>query len=128
MPSGKHQQPKDEPCNRINIIFSATLCSGHFSNGPDSSKSVFSSHNFSGHMCSPDGSMSTPNPSGANLLKLHNDVQTCGYEDVQVMWEILRRSESELMASHPKRKQRPFWRVFVWSNHSAASSFSANHS
>ena len=65
---------------------------------------------------------------GANLLKLHNDVQTCGYEDVQVMWEILRRSESELMASHPKRKQRPFWRVFVWSNHSAASSFSANHS
>ncbi|KAJ6961586.1 hypothetical protein NC652_000500 [Populus alba x Populus x berolinensis] len=65
---------------------------------------------------------------GANLLKLHNDVQTCGYEDVQVMWEILRRSESELMASHPKRKQRPFWRVFLWSNHSAASSFSANHS
>ncbi|KAJ6414562.1 hypothetical protein OIU84_003540 [Salix udensis] len=62
------------------------------------------------------------------LLKLHNDVQTCGYEDVQVMWEILRRSESELMASLPKRKQRPFWRVFVWSNHSAASSFSANHS
>ncbi|KAJ6702378.1 hypothetical protein OIU74_013519 [Salix koriyanagi] len=77
------------------------------------------------------GPMSTPNPSGAkgaNLLKLHNDVQTCGYEDVQVMWEMLRRSESELMASHPKRKQRPFWRVFVWSNHSAASSFSANHS
>ncbi|KAF9686299.1 hypothetical protein SADUNF_Sadunf03G0144400 [Salix dunnii] len=65
---------------------------------------------------------------GAGLLKLHNDVQTCGYEDVQVMWEILRRSESELMASLPKRKQRPFWRVFVWSNHSAASSFSANHS
>ncbi|KAF9688833.1 hypothetical protein SADUNF_Sadunf01G0029100 [Salix dunnii] len=65
---------------------------------------------------------------GANLLKLHNDVQTCGYEDVQVMWEMLRRSESELIASHPKRKQRPFWRVFVWSNHSAASSFSANHS
>jgi len=65
---------------------------------------------------------------GAGLLELHNDVQTCGYEDVQVMWEILRRSESELMASLPKRKQRPFWRVFVWSNHSAASSFSANHS
>ncbi|KAJ6703018.1 hypothetical protein OIU85_029030 [Salix viminalis] len=64
----------------------------------------------------------------AGLLKLHNDVQTCGYEDVQVMWEILRRSESELMASLPKRKQRPFWRVFVWSNHSEASSFSANHS
>ncbi|KAJ4837574.1 hypothetical protein Tsubulata_014330 [Turnera subulata] len=65
---------------------------------------------------------------GAGLLKLHNDVQTCGYEDVQVMWEMLRKSESGLLATHPKRKQRPFWRVFVWSNHSAPTSFSANHS
>ncbi|KAF5197626.1 hypothetical protein FRX31_012786 [Thalictrum thalictroides] len=31
---------------------------------------------------------------GGGLLKLHNDVQTCEYEDVQVMWEMLRRSES----------------------------------
>ncbi|KAG8494622.1 hypothetical protein CXB51_012040 [Gossypium anomalum] len=66
---------------------------------------------------------------GAGLLKLHDDVQTCGYEDVQVMWEMLRRSESELMAANnnPKRKHRPaFWRVFVWSsNH--PSSFSPNH-
>ncbi|KAH7516660.1 hypothetical protein FEM48_Zijuj10G0158600 [Ziziphus jujuba var. spinosa] len=29
------------------------------------------------------------------LLKLRDDVQTCGYEDVQVMWEMLRRSETE---------------------------------
>ncbi|MBA0866901.1 hypothetical protein Goshw_025492 [Gossypium schwendimanii] len=53
---------------------------------------------------------------GAGLLKLHDDVQTCGYEDVQVMWEMLRRSESELLAANnnPKRKHRPaFWRVFV---------------
>ncbi|KAL4628928.1 hypothetical protein ACB098_05G203100 [Castanea mollissima] len=64
---------------------------------------------------------------GAGLLKLHNDVQTCGYQDVQVMWEMLRRSESELISHPPKRKQRPFWRFFLWSNHSAASSFSANH-
>lgn len=56
---------------------------------------------------------------GAGLLKLHNDIQTCGYEDVQVMWEMLRKTESELMS---KRKQRPFWRIFVWHNHSAASS------
>ncbi|TYJ34191.1 hypothetical protein E1A91_A05G152100v1 [Gossypium mustelinum] len=66
---------------------------------------------------------------GAGLLKLHDDVQTCGYEDVQVMWEMLRRSESELMAANnnPKRKHRPaFWSVFVWSsNHT--SSFSPNH-
>ncbi|XWS19973.1 hypothetical protein CRYUN_Cryun31cG0061800 [Craigia yunnanensis] len=66
---------------------------------------------------------------GEGLLKLHDDVQTCGYQDVQVMWEMLRRSETELIAANnPKRKQRPFWRVFVWSsNHSSSSSFSANH-
>ncbi|XVF27174.1 hypothetical protein REPUB_Repub14bG0083900 [Reevesia pubescens] len=65
---------------------------------------------------------------GAGLLKLHDDVQTCGYQDVQVMWEMLRRSETELIANNPKRKQRPFWSVFVWSsNHSSSSSFSANH-
>ncbi|KAK9097405.1 hypothetical protein Sjap_022902 [Stephania japonica] len=63
---------------------------------------------------------------GGGLLKLHNDVQTCGYQDVQVMWEMLQRSETELTAqinsssnsSTPsKRKQRPLWRVFVWSHH-----------
>ncbi|GKU92733.1 hypothetical protein SLEP1_g6422 [Rubroshorea leprosula] len=65
---------------------------------------------------------------GAGLLKLHDDVQTCGYQDVQVMWEMLRRSETEPIAQHNnKRKQRPFWRVFVWSNHSSSSSLSANH-
>ncbi|XP_031257857.1 uncharacterized protein LOC116115875 [Pistacia vera] len=64
---------------------------------------------------------------GAGLLKLHDDVQTCEYQDVQVMWEMLRRSETELINQNPKRRQRPFWRFFVWSNHSSASSFSANH-
>ncbi|KAG6729779.1 hypothetical protein I3842_01G049000 [Carya illinoinensis] len=63
---------------------------------------------------------------GAGLLKLHNDVQTCGYQDVQVMWEMLSKSESRLIGPHPKPKQRPFWRVFMWSNHNAASSFSAH--
>lgn len=53
---------------------------------------------------------------GAGLLKLHDDIQTCGYEDVQVMWEMLRRTESEFM-SHPnsnnnRKPQRPFWRNF----------------
>ncbi|GAB4850467.1 hypothetical protein Ancab_029773 [Ancistrocladus abbreviatus] len=55
-----------------------------------------------------------PKSSGDGLLKLHEDVETCGYEDVQIMWEMLRRSESELHSS--KHKQRPFWRIFVWSN------------
>ncbi|XP_062155051.1 uncharacterized protein LOC133863080 [Alnus glutinosa] len=64
---------------------------------------------------------------GAGLLKLHDDVQTCGYQDVQVMWEMLNRSESYLMEHHPKRKQRAFWRVFLWSNQNAPSSLSADH-
>ncbi|KDP41917.1 hypothetical protein JCGZ_26935 [Jatropha curcas] len=67
-----------------------------------------------------------PRKNGAGLLKLHNDVQTCGYEDVQVMWEMLKRSESEQIANNPKRKHCPFRKVLIWSNHSAASSFSAN--
>ncbi|GMP34398.1 hypothetical protein ACSBR2_023613 [Camellia fascicularis] len=65
---------------------------------------------------------------GAGLLKLRDDIQTCGYEDVQVMWEMLSRSGLDSMSNLPKRKHRPFWRVFVWSGHSAApSSFSTTH-
>ncbi|KAM7480245.1 hypothetical protein LguiA_028458 [Lonicera macranthoides] len=63
---------------------------------------------------------------GAGLLKLRDDIQTCGYEDVQVMWEMLRRTESELISHRPKRKQRPFWRIFIWQNHNPAPSFSIN--
>ncbi|XP_047175952.1 uncharacterized protein LOC124843294 [Vigna umbellata] len=64
---------------------------------------------------------------GEGLLKLQDDVQTCGYEDVQVMWEMLQRTESDVTENHHKRKQLPFWRIFVWSNHTEASSESANH-
>lgn len=63
---------------------------------------------------------------GAGLLKLRDDIQTCGYEDVQVMWEMLRRTETELMSTHAKRKHRPFWRVFEWSSQCSASSFNSN--
>uniref|UniRef100_A0A7N0RGT2 Uncharacterized protein n=1 Tax=Kalanchoe fedtschenkoi TaxID=63787 RepID=A0A7N0RGT2_KALFE len=48
---------------------------------------------------------------GGGLLKLRDDIQTCGYEDVQVMWEILRKSETEVAdrKSQNKAKQRPIW-------------------
>ncbi|XP_015895799.3 uncharacterized protein LOC107429600 [Ziziphus jujuba] len=59
--------------------------------------------------------------SGGGLLKLRDDVQTCGYEDVQVMWEMLRRSETEVIDQPPKRKHRQFWRVFVWSSNHTSS-------
>ncbi|KAL1814521.1 hypothetical protein DCAR_0518675 [Daucus carota subsp. sativus] len=64
---------------------------------------------------------------GASLLKLHSDIQTCGYADVQVMWEMLQRSESEFMSQRSKQNQRSFWRIFIWHNHDSASSFSINH-
>ncbi|CAL9011073.1 unnamed protein product [Prunus brigantina] len=64
---------------------------------------------------------------GAGLLKLHDDVQTCGYQDVQVMWQMLSR-DTELTSHHSKRKQRPFWRVFEFSsNNSKPSPLSSNH-
>ncbi|KAG5523182.1 hypothetical protein RHGRI_035111 [Rhododendron griersonianum] len=67
---------------------------------------------------------------GGGLVRLHDDIQTCGYEDVQVMWEMLRRSDSDLTSNQTtKRKQRPFWRVFVLSNsnRSDSSSFAPSH-
>ncbi|PWA34860.1 hypothetical protein CTI12_AA468130 [Artemisia annua] len=39
-----------------------------------------------------------PRDNGSGLLKLHDDVQTCGYEDVQVMYEMLRITESGLIS------------------------------
>ncbi|KAI4382018.1 hypothetical protein MLD38_008030 [Melastoma candidum] len=55
---------------------------------------------------------------GDGLLKLHDHVQTCEYQDVQVMWEILSRPEPQLIAANPdpKRKPRPLWRILVWTN------------
>ncbi|KAL9265129.1 hypothetical protein AKJ16_DCAP19455 [Drosera capensis] len=61
-----------------------------------------------------------PPRSGNGLLKLHEDVETCGYQDVQVMWEMLKRSEP--LSHSSERKQRPFWRNFLWSNRRKATS------
>jgi len=43
------------------------------------------------------------------------------------MWEMLQRTESDVTENQHKRKQLPFWTIFVWSNHSEVSSESANH-
>ncbi|GLJ37544.1 hypothetical protein SUGI_0762940 [Cryptomeria japonica] len=50
---------------------------------------------------------------GRGLLKLYNDVQSCGYQDVQVMWEMLQKSET---TSSPKR-QRSTWKICIWAAH-----------
>ncbi|WOK98301.1 hypothetical protein Cni_G07011 [Canna indica] len=43
------------------------------------------------------------------IRKLHDDVQMCGYQDVQVMWDMLRRSEMEI-SDAPKQHKWQFWR------------------
>ncbi|WVZ87006.1 hypothetical protein U9M48_033709 [Paspalum notatum var. saurae] len=46
---------------------------------------------------------------GGSILKLHEDVQTCGYQDVQVMFEIL-TSELEVSSKHHhQQRKRPAW-------------------
>ncbi|CBI19418.3 unnamed protein product, partial [Vitis vinifera] len=52
------------------------------------------------------------------LLKLRNDVRTCEYRDVHVMWEMLNGTETELGRS-PERstgnsKKRTYWKIIEW--------------
>ncbi|XP_020264711.1 uncharacterized protein LOC109840459 [Asparagus officinalis] len=46
-----------------------------------------------------------PRKDGKGILKLHDDVQTCEYQDVQIMWEMLQKAEMELMHA-PKSKSK----------------------
>ncbi|TVU15860.1 hypothetical protein EJB05_39401 [Eragrostis curvula] len=62
----------------------------------------------------------TKTGSGGNILKLHEDVQTCGYKDVQVMFEIL-RTELEVSSHAPKlAKQQHKRPPSVWSSRSSS--------
>jgi hypothetical protein len=69
-----------------------------------------------------------PAGSGGSILKLHEDVQTCGYRDVQVMFDIL---TSELEASthrpakhhHQQQRKRPPWPP--WPSHRSSSMIAA---
>ncbi|KAK1413156.1 hypothetical protein QVD17_34924 [Tagetes erecta] len=65
---------------------------------------------------------------GGGLLKLHDDIETCGYQDVQVMWEMLHKAELELSSNnHQKLKPRSFWKIFVWHNNTCLSPLSIDH-
>ncbi|XVE70177.1 hypothetical protein DITRI_Ditri10aG0051400 [Diplodiscus trichospermus] len=50
----------------------------------------------------------------SGLLKLRKDVRSCEYEDVQVMWEMLRRNEKEVVQSPRRCKKRPLSNCFEW--------------
>ncbi|THU58337.1 hypothetical protein C4D60_Mb03t13150 [Musa balbisiana] len=56
---------------------------------------------------------------GDGILKLRDDVQMCGYQDVQVMWEMVRRSETEVSQAS-KRHKRQFWRPSACSSRTSA--------
>ncbi|KAL9450244.1 hypothetical protein AB3S75_012055 [Citrus x aurantiifolia] len=49
----------------------------------------------------------------SGLLRLRQDVRSCEYEDVRVMWEMLKRNEPELARS-PSRSKKRFCLNFFW--------------
>ncbi|XP_028774176.1 uncharacterized protein LOC114731206 [Neltuma alba] len=69
------------------------------------------------------------------LVKLRDEVEMCGYRDVEVMWNMLSIKQTEktegrgrvrlkvkvpkLKGKNGKRgnKQRPVWRLFFWTSH-----------
>ncbi|RWV80532.1 hypothetical protein GW17_00058185 [Ensete ventricosum] len=56
---------------------------------------------------------------GDGILKLRDDVQMCGSQDVQVMWEMVRRSETAVSQA-TKRHKRQFWRPSACSSRTSA--------
>ncbi|XWS21276.1 hypothetical protein CRYUN_Cryun30bG0041900 [Craigia yunnanensis] len=54
----------------------------------------------------------------SGLLKLRKDVRSCEYEDVQVMWEMLRRNETEVVQFPSRFKKRPLSNCFEWARRS----------
>ncbi|GKV10329.1 hypothetical protein SLEP1_g21711 [Rubroshorea leprosula] len=53
----------------------------------------------------------------SGLVKLRNDVRSCEYEDVHVLWEMLKKSELE--HSPRKNKKGQFCNCFEWAKHSS---------
>ncbi|XP_044953722.1 uncharacterized protein LOC123403869 [Hordeum vulgare subsp. vulgare] len=52
------------------------------------------------------------------VVDLQRDVQTCGYDDVQVMWNML-SSEKHApslrpVPEKPRRRRASFWRAPLW--------------
>ncbi|CAA0843378.1 Unknown protein [Striga hermonthica] len=43
------------------------------------------------------------------IIKLHQDVRSCEYEDVHILWDMLKRKEVDLTI-----EREPFWRLH-WS-------------
>ena len=45
----------------------------------------------------------------AGIVDLHRDVETCGYHDVQVMWDMLGLDTGPPSSAPERRKRSPLW-------------------
>ncbi|KAF5735799.1 hypothetical protein HS088_TW15G01315 [Tripterygium wilfordii] len=52
----------------------------------------------------------------AGLLKLQDEVQVCGYKDVEVMWSMLYAPSQQPVQIPKRRKQGHAWRALLFSN------------
>ncbi|KAH0454980.1 hypothetical protein M5K25_019662 [Dendrobium thyrsiflorum] len=57
------------------------------------------------------------------LWKLRQEVSTCEYEDVHVMWEILQRTDTEISTLSRRRRSGARWSVFESGPHRLCGSF-----
>ncbi|XP_020676767.1 uncharacterized protein LOC110095525 [Dendrobium catenatum] len=57
------------------------------------------------------------------LWKLRQEVSTCEYEDVHVMWEILQRTDMEISTLSRRRRSGARWSVFESGPHRLCGSF-----
>ncbi|KAL8487631.1 hypothetical protein ACS0TY_024084 [Phlomoides rotata] len=50
----------------------------------------------------------------AEHMKLQQDVSSCEYEDVHVLWEMLKRHDVDLTGSPKDSAAASFWDVLQW--------------
>lgn len=48
------------------------------------------------------------------IMKLKSDVRACKYDDVRVMWDLLKKNETRKAQLGNGKKKRPFWTCFGW--------------
>ncbi|CAK9182849.1 unnamed protein product [Ilex paraguariensis] len=48
------------------------------------------------------------------LVKLRHDVRTCEYEDVHVLWDMLKKNETEITRSAAGKKKGRAWSIANW--------------
>ncbi|MCD7448432.1 hypothetical protein HAX54_041923 [Datura stramonium] len=48
-------------------------------------------------------------------VKLHRDVRKCEYEDVHILWDMLKKNETRDATKSPSRRKKVrFWDIIDW--------------